>query len=117
MIDVKGSHLRRRLEVSQVGPRRSRSAIVTSLAIAMFFSPCIEIEAYYFAASALGWLGILTVSIVYLVITVFGMVILVELGLRGTQRLNWNLLQHHEKRVTGLVLVFLGIFAYLFRIL
>ncbi len=112
IIDVKGSLGHQHLEINQSGSGRSKSAIVASLGMAMFFSPCIEIEAYYFVASTLGWLGIITVSVVYLVVTVLGMVILVNLGLKGIEKLKWHFIEHHEKRVTGFILILLGIFAY-----
>ena len=78
----------------------------------MFFSPCIELEAYYFSAGSLGWPGILLVSSVYLVATVLGMLLLVELGLRGAKRIRSNFLEHHEKRITGLLLIALGVMAF-----
>jgi hypothetical protein len=78
----------------------------------MFFSPCIEIEAYYFAAGTLGWGGIITVSLVYLVVTVLGMVVLVDLGLRGAKRIRSHFLEHHERKAVGLALIGLGVIAY-----
>jgi cadmium resistance protein CadD (predicted permease) len=82
----------------------------------MFFSPCIEIEAYYFHAGTGGWLGIAIVSIIYLIFTVFGMVLLVYLGRQGVEKIRWNFLEHHEKMITGIVLIVLGIFAYFIKI-
>ncbi|NIW78714.1 MAG: hypothetical protein GWN16_04300, partial [Calditrichae bacterium] len=67
--------------------RKSKSALVMSLALAMFFSPCIEIEAYYFQAGTMGWKGIFTVSIIYTVITVLGMMALVYLSLKGVKKM------------------------------
>lgn len=94
------------------GRKGSRFSLVASLGAAMFFSPCIEIEAYYFTAGALGWPGILAVSLVYLIVTVAGMVVLVDLGLEGAARIQSHFLEHHEKAVTGLLLVALGLLAY-----
>jgi hypothetical protein len=90
----------------------SRLSLVASLCLGMFFSPCLEIEAYYFTAGALGWQGILTVSLVYLLVTVTGMVVLVDLGLRGAARIESHFLEHHERAVTGLLLIALGALAY-----
>jgi hypothetical protein len=90
----------------------SRVSLVASLCLGMFFSPCLEIEAYYFTAGALGWQGIATVSLVYLVVTVAGMVVLVDLGLKGAARIQSDFLEHHEKAVTGLLLIALGALAY-----
>ena len=96
--------------------RASKLAMVASLCVAMFFSPCIEIEAYYLTAGFLGWHGILTVSLIYLVATVLGMVLLVDLGLKGAERIRSHFLEHHEKRVTGFVLVALGVVAFFFEL-
>ncbi len=98
--------------IESSGNRGSKAAIIGSLSFAMFFSPCIEIEAYYFSAGLIGWSGIFIVSVVYLIVTVLGMLILVHLALRGVKKLNWHFLEHHEKRVTGTVLILLGILAY-----
>jgi len=93
--------------------KKSKIAIVISLGIAMFFSPCIEIEAYYFTASRLGWSGIATVSIIYFFVTVTGIVLFVYLGLMGIKKLRWQVLERHEKRVVGIVLILLGAFVLL----
>jgi len=98
----------------EAAPRTSKTAVITSLVVAMFFSPCLEIEAYYFTAGALGWLGIATVSIIYVLVTVLGMLLLVDLGQRGMQKIRLHFLEHHEKGVTGMVLIVLGVLAYLF---
>lgn len=77
----------------------------------MFLTPCIEIEAYYFHAGTIGWIGILIVSVVYLLITILVMMTLVYLGMKGISNLKAHFLEHHEKLVTGLVLIGLGILA------
>jgi len=91
---------------------RSKAAIITTLCIGMFLSPCIEIEAYYFRAATKGWLGILIVSVVYLTMTLTIMTTLVYVGLKGVNKFNTQYLEHHEKRITGIVLIILGLFAY-----
>jgi hypothetical protein len=92
--------------------RKSKFAITISLSAAMFFSPCLELEAYYLTAGTMGWRGISAVSAVYFFITVSGIVLLVFLGQKGIDRLNWHFLEHHEKGLTGAVLVAVGILAY-----
>jgi nickel/cobalt exporter len=87
-------------------------AILTSLSVAMFLTPCIEIEAYYFQAGTIGWLGIFIVSAVYLFITLLVMLLLVYLGAKGIQTFNSHFLEHHEKGITGIVLIALGLLAY-----
>lgn len=90
----------------------SKTAILGSLALAMFLTPCIEIEAYYFQAANYGWTGIITVSSVYLVMTLLFTSLLVYLGLKGVRKLNLSYLENHSKRITGMVLIILGIVAY-----
>jgi len=93
--------------------RTSITAITISLAIAMFFSPCIELETYYFTAGSSGWMGILTVSLIYLLVTVSMMVLLVYLALKGAEKINFHFLEHNEHLIIGIILILTGIIAYL----
>lgn len=104
------SHLKAGLDGKKTG-KSTWIAILTSLSVAMFLTPCVEIEAYYFQAGTIGWPGIFIVSATYLVITILVMMALVYLGIRGTSNFKAHFLEHHEKMVTGLVLVGLGILA------
>ncbi|TFB11617.1 hypothetical protein E3V55_03305 [Candidatus Marinimicrobia bacterium MT.SAG.3] len=111
LLDMKHSHTHLHDSEGKTG-KRSKMAIISSLSFGMFFSPCIEIEAYYFSAGLIGWSGIVVVSVVYLIVTVIGMLILVDLGLKGINKLDWHFLEHNEKRVTGSVLILLGFLAF-----
>ena len=90
-------------------------AILVSLSIAMFLTPCAEIEAYYFQAGIIGWAGIFTVSAVYIITTLVVMLLLVYWGMKGVNMFRSHALEHHEKRITGIVLVGLGILALLVK--
>ncbi len=94
---------------------RSRLAILTSLSLAMFLSPCIELEAYYFQAGTQGWPGILTVSAVYSIITPALMVLLVFLGYKGMNKFNWDFFEHHIRKITGITLIMLGVLAFFIK--
>jgi hypothetical protein len=78
----------------------------------MFLTPCIEIEAYYFQAATYGWGGIFIVSAVYLISTLLITLVLVYAGLKGITNLNLHFMEHHDKLVTGLVLIILAVVAY-----
>ncbi|MFA6980507.1 MAG: hypothetical protein WC209_14385 [Ignavibacteriaceae bacterium] len=95
--------------------KKTTFTILLTLVVSMFFSPCLEIEAYFFVASKLGWEGIIAVSIVYTIITIAGMLLLVWLGLKGVQKIKSHFLEHHEKTITGFLLVVLGIAGYFIR--
>ena len=90
---------------------RSRIGLIFSLSLAMFLTPCVEIEAYYFQAAMIGWRGIFIVSAVYTLTTVLLMVVLVYAGLKGTEKLRSHTLEHHEKIITGIILILLGFLA------
>lgn len=117
ILDIRGmlnhSHSHDHNPVSSNKTGKSRwTAILTSLSVAMFLTPCFEIEAYYFQAGVIGWMGIFIVSIVYLLVTVFVMLLLVYLGLKGVKTFNTHFLDHHEKGITGVVLIALGLLAF-----
>jgi hypothetical protein len=112
-MDIKGGHHHEHIDLENHKKRRgSKIAIIASLSSAMFLSPCIEIAAYYFTAANHGWTAIMGVSMIYLVVTLSGMLTLVYLGLISLKKLRWTFLEEHEKFVTGLVLVLLGGIAY-----
>lgn len=110
---IKKEHHHHNIDVETiVETKKSKRSIILALSAAMFFSPCLEIEVYYFTASRLGWVGIGLVSIVYFTITVLGIVALVYFAARGIQRLNWHFLEHHEKLISGIILVLVGLMAF-----
>lgn len=91
---------------------KPKAAIALTLAVAMFFSPCLEIETYYFMAGIYGWTGIILISVIYSVVTISGMLLLVALGYKGMEQFNLDFLGHHEKKITGSILILLGIFSF-----
>jgi nickel/cobalt transporter (NicO) family protein len=88
---------------------KNKVALLFSLSLAMFLTPCVEIEVYYFQAGIIGWWGIFIVSAVYLFITLLVMIVLVYAGMKGMQNIRSHFLEHHEKLITGIVLIGLGI--------
>lgn len=92
--------------------KKTTAAIILTLTISMFFSPCLEIEAYFFVASKLGWEGIIAVSVIYTFITIAGMLLLVWLGMKGVKKIKSHFLEYHEKTITGIILIVLGIAGY-----
>jgi putative Mn2+ efflux pump MntP len=92
--------------------KKTTTAVVLALSVSMFFSPCLEIEVYFFVASKLGWTGIVSVSVIYTVITIAGMLLLVWLGTKGVQKIKSDFLEHHEKIITGSLLILLGAAGY-----
>ncbi len=109
---IHSEHQHHHIDVGMIVERKkSKRSIVLALVVAMFFSPCLEIEIYYFTASHLGWLGISIVSTVYFFVTIIGMVLLVHFASKGVQKLNWHFLEHHDKLISGIILVLVGLLA------
>ena len=98
-------HLHREVKVKN----RTKAQIVVLLTVAMFFSPCLEIEAYYPAAGAIGWHAVLIISVIYLIISVGGMLIWVSWAYKKITHVNWHKLEHNAGIITGLVLILTGL--------
>lgn len=92
--------------------KKTKNQIIGMLTLAMFFSPCLEIEAYFLLAGAYGYWLIGLISIMYLGITTAGMVLWVRLAYKGVLKLNWHRLEHSAGVITGIVLVLTGILTF-----
>ncbi|NDP20993.1 MAG: hypothetical protein GZ091_07935 [Paludibacter sp.] len=114
LLDFRSTHNHRHFDINSDlnKSKKSKTAIITSLSLAMFFAPCIEIEVFYFQAANFGWAGIFVVSAVYLVMTLLFLFILVYLGLKGVNKFNLHFLENHSKSFTGIILILLGLVAY-----
>lgn len=109
---IKSEHHHHHIDVDGIIKKNSKRSIILSLSAAMFFSPCLEIEVYYFTASKLGWIGIGIVSVVYFFVTIIGMILLVYLSSKGVTKLKWHFLEHHDKLISGLILIIVGLLAF-----
>ena len=89
--------------------KKSKSAIITALVLAMFLSPCMEIEAYFLLAGAKAVWFVWFIAILYLVITTTGMVLFVRFAYKGLLKLNWHSIEHNAGVITGLTLVATGV--------
>ena len=92
--------------------KKSKKKIIVALILAMFLSPCMEIEAYFLLAGTQApWL-IWFIAALYLIITTAGMVLLVRFAYMGVLKLNWHTLEHNAGIITGVTLVATGILAF-----
>lgn len=92
--------------------RKSKKKIIVALVLAMFLSPCMEIEAYFLLAGAQATWLIWFIAALYLIITTVGMVVLVRFAYLGILKLNWHTLEHNAGIITGITLVLTGILAF-----
>jgi len=97
---------------NEIKRKKSKKAIVTALVIAMFFSPCMEIEAYFLLAGTQAWWLVMFIALMYLIITTTGMVLLVRYAYKGLLKLNWHSIEHNAGIITGVTLVSTGIISF-----
>jgi len=106
-------HKHKHFQLSEeVKQKRSKRAIITALVIAMFFSPCMEIEAFFLLAGAQARWFVWSIALMYLLITTTGMLLLVQYAYKGLLKLNWHSLEHNAGIITGLTLVATGIITF-----
>jgi len=113
LIFIYRHHIHKHFHIDdELKKKKSKSAIITALVIAMFFSPCMEIEAYFLLAGTQeSWL-IWFIAAMYLFITTIGMLLMVRLAYKGILKLNWHSLEHNAGIITGLTLVATGLLSF-----
>ena len=78
----------------------------------MFLSPCLEVESLFLSAGAYGMTNVILLSIVYAIVSISGILVLVNLGNRGVNLLPAEFIEHNEKRISGAVLIVIGIISF-----
>jgi len=92
--------------------KTSKRRMITALVVAMFLSPCMEIEAYFLLAGTHAKWLVWLIAGVYFVITTTGMLLLVRLAYKGLLKLNWHSLEHNAGIITGATLVATGVLTF-----
>ena len=95
-----------------IDPNRSKNKVIMALVIAMFISPCMEIEAFFLMAGSYGWWLIGFLAVLYCVVSVAGMIAWVRLAYQGLLKLNWHRLEHSAGIITGSTLIITGILSF-----
>lgn len=89
--------------------------LIFALSAAMFLSPCMDIIGYFLSVSVLGWAAVGWLAAIFACTTIPLLVLLVALGLAGVDKLNWQVLDHHGRTVTGILLILLGLLGSFFE--
>jgi putative Mn2+ efflux pump MntP len=92
--------------------KKSKTRWILIFVLMMFLSPCLEVESLFLAAGAYGLDNILLLALVYGVVSITGIVTLVMIAYKGIQMINSHFIEHNEKRITGLVLICVGIITF-----
>ena len=92
--------------------KKTKNSIILALVIAMFLSPCMEIEAYFLLAGNKGWHVLLGIALMYCIISIAGMLIWVKVVYKGMLKLNWHKWEHNAGIITGFILIVTGIISF-----
>lgn len=94
---------------------KTRRKWIFGFIVMMFLSPCLEVESLFLAAGAYGLDSILFLALTYAIISITGIVTLVMLVSKGAHFINSAFIEHNEKRITGIVLIIVGIATFYFH--
>jgi cytochrome c biogenesis protein CcdA len=92
--------------------KRSRRNWVFIFVIMMFLSPCLEVESLFLSAGAYGMGLVILLAVIYAIVSISGILLLVNLGYRGVKLLSADFIEHNEKRISGIVLILVGIITF-----
>jgi hypothetical protein len=94
------------------GYKRSRGRWILIFIVMMFLSPCLEVESLFLSAGAYGMELVLLISTIYAILSISGIMLLVNLGFKGVNLLSAHFIEHNEKRISGIVLIAVGILSF-----
>jgi hypothetical protein len=92
--------------------KRSKRKWVLIFIIMMFLSPCLEVESLFLSAGVYGMGTVSLMAIIYAIVSICGILLLVNLGYKGVNLLPAQFIEHNEKRISGAVLIFVGIISF-----
>jgi len=92
--------------------KRSKRKWILIFVFMMFLSPCLEVESLFLSAGAYGMTTVMLVSVVYAIVSISGILLLVNLGYKGVSLLPAEFVEHNEKRISGIVLIAVGIISF-----
>lgn len=89
--------------------KRSKTRWIWIFVGMMFLSPCLEVESLFLSAGVFGMGAVLSMAAAYAVVSILGIWLLVSLGIRGVNLLPAEFIEHNEKKISGAVLILVGI--------
>jgi len=92
--------------------KRSKRKWILIFIFMMFLSPCLEVESLFLSAGAYGMTNVILLSTVYAIVSISGILLLVTLGNKGVNLLPAEFIEHNEKRISGIVLIVVGIVSF-----
>ncbi len=92
--------------------KRSKRKWILIFIVMMFLSPCLEVESLFLSAGVYGMGLVSLLGLIYAIVSISGILLLVNLGYKGVKLLPTEFIEHNEKRISGLVLIIVGIISF-----
>lgn len=92
--------------------KKPKNKIIAALVLAMFLSPCLEIEAYFLVAGTKGWWVLAVIALMYSIVSIAGMLLWIRFAYKGLLKLNWHKWEHNAGLISGGVLIVTGILSF-----
>jgi putative Mn2+ efflux pump MntP len=92
--------------------KRSKRKWILIFIVMMFLSPCLEVESLFLSAGAYGMATVILMAVIYAIVSICGILLLVNLGYKGVNLLPAQFIEHNEKRISGAVLILVGIISF-----
>ena len=109
-VNLPHNHHSSRKDVAQNKRRRKKWILI--FIVMMFLSPCLEVESLFLSAGAYGMGLVSLLSVLYAIVSISGIMFLVNLGFRGINLFTAHFIEHNEKRISGIVLILVGIVSF-----
>jgi len=95
-----------------VAYQRSKNKWILIFIVMMFLSPCLEVESLFLSAGAYGMGLVGLMAVIYALVSISGIMLLVNLGYKGVTLLPASFIEHNEKRISGMVLIIVGVVSF-----
>jgi Na+/melibiose symporter-like transporter len=92
--------------------KRSKQRWILIFIVMMFLSPCLEVESLFLSAGVYGMGTVTLMAVIYALVSIGGILLLVNLGFRGVNLLPAEFIEHNEKRISGAVLILVGVVSF-----
>ena len=92
--------------------KRSKRKWIFIFIVMMFLSPCLEVESLFLSAGVYGMGTVTLMAFIYAIVSIGGILLLVNLGFKGVNLLPAQFIEHNEKRISGAVLILVGIISF-----
>ena len=92
--------------------KRSKRKWIVIFIVMMLLSPFHEVESLFLSAGVYGMGTVTLMAFIYAIVSIGGILLLVNLGFKGVNLLPAQFIEHNEKRISGAVLILVGIISF-----